>query len=254
MSHLQRSRTSDPDAARHGEAGFWRTWVFSTDHKTIAKQYLAWGLFWTVVGGFLSAVVAHINRRYPRIAFEVTQRASIAQMLRDLRERQFDLIIGRVMPGRKEDDFVTEVLFEEPWSVVAGPQNPLARRRKVTLPDLLNEPWTLPPSDSVVGSYLTEAFRAAGLDHPRTVVTTPSIQMHHALMVNGPFLAIFPRSILRFGAGHMALKVLPVELPGRPPPVGITTLKSRTLNPVTQLFIACAHDLARPLTGIGLHG
>ena len=33
------------------EPGFWTTYVFSTDHKTIAKQYLAQGLFWTLVGG-----------------------------------------------------------------------------------------------------------------------------------------------------------------------------------------------------------
>src|SRR3970040_940376 len=34
--------------------GFWRSYVFSTDHKTIAKQYLAIGLFWAVVGGLLA--------------------------------------------------------------------------------------------------------------------------------------------------------------------------------------------------------
>ncbi len=35
-------------------SGFWRSYVFSTDHKTIAKQYLAIGLFWAVVGGLLA--------------------------------------------------------------------------------------------------------------------------------------------------------------------------------------------------------
>ena len=34
--------------------GFWRGYVFSTDHKTIAKQYLAIGLFWAIVGGLLA--------------------------------------------------------------------------------------------------------------------------------------------------------------------------------------------------------
>ena len=34
--------------------GFWRTYVFSTDHKTIAKQYLSLGLFWAIVGGLLT--------------------------------------------------------------------------------------------------------------------------------------------------------------------------------------------------------
>src|SRR3990170_2322532 len=32
-------------------AGFWRSYVFSTDHKVIAKQYLSLGLFWALMGG-----------------------------------------------------------------------------------------------------------------------------------------------------------------------------------------------------------
>ena len=200
-----------------------------------------------MLGGFLAAVIANVSRQYPRVTFEVTQRASVAQMLRDVRDRRFDLIMGRVMPDQTENDLDTEILFEEPWSVVAGPQNPLVRRRKLALTDLLGEPWTLPPANTVVGNYLTEAFRAAGLDPPRRVVTTASIQVHHALMAGGSFLAIFPRSLLQFSAGRLTLKVLPVELPGPPPPVGITMLKNRTRSPVTQLFIACAREVAKPL-------
>jgi cytochrome c oxidase subunit 1 len=43
--------------AEHVRHSFWTTYVFSTDHKTIAKQYLAQGLFWTVVGGLLAGAM-----------------------------------------------------------------------------------------------------------------------------------------------------------------------------------------------------
>jgi len=43
--------------AVHEELGFWRTYVFSTDHKMIAKQYLFLGLFMALVGGFLAYVM-----------------------------------------------------------------------------------------------------------------------------------------------------------------------------------------------------
>jgi cytochrome c oxidase subunit 1 len=36
---------------------FIRRYVFSTDHKVIAKQYLALSLFWAVAGGFLAALI-----------------------------------------------------------------------------------------------------------------------------------------------------------------------------------------------------
>ena len=43
--------------AVHEELGFWRTYVFSTDHKMIARQYLFLGLFMALVGGFLAYVM-----------------------------------------------------------------------------------------------------------------------------------------------------------------------------------------------------
>jgi len=41
----------------YAEPSFWRQYVFSTDHKTIAKQYLALALFWSVVGGLTAHIV-----------------------------------------------------------------------------------------------------------------------------------------------------------------------------------------------------
>ena len=43
--------------ALHGELGFWRTYVFSTDHKMIGRQFLFLGLFMLVIGGFLAMLM-----------------------------------------------------------------------------------------------------------------------------------------------------------------------------------------------------
>ena len=45
----------------------------------------------------------------------------------------------------------------------------------------------------------------------------------------------------------MAIKALPIDLPDTHVPVGIVTLKNRTLTPVAQLFIDCAREVARPM-------
>jgi cytochrome c oxidase subunit 1 len=41
----------------HATPGFWRQYVFSTDHKTIAKQYLGISAFMALVGGLLSYLI-----------------------------------------------------------------------------------------------------------------------------------------------------------------------------------------------------
>ena len=68
-----------------------------------------------------------------------------------------------------------------------------------------------------------------------------------ALLPRGHFLGTLPASLLRFGANLPQLKVLPVDLPIPPWPVGVMTLKNRTLTPVVKLFIDCAREVVKPL-------
>jgi len=125
--------------------------------------------------------------------------------------------------------------------VVAGRQSKWARSRRVRLADLSGEPWILPPTDTLHGSLTDELFRASGAEIPRAPITTLSMHLCCRLVASGRFLAILPISILRFGGRDLSLKVLPIKLPAQPRPVGIVTLKNRTLSPVAKLFIECAH-------------
>src|SRR5688572_13419306 len=45
------------EAEHHHELGFIRTYIFSTDHKMIAKQFLLASLFFLIVGGLLAGLV-----------------------------------------------------------------------------------------------------------------------------------------------------------------------------------------------------
>ena len=40
----------------HEPQSFWRKYIFSEDHKTIAKQYLISGIFWSIIGISLSVI------------------------------------------------------------------------------------------------------------------------------------------------------------------------------------------------------
>jgi DNA-binding transcriptional LysR family regulator len=45
----------------------------------------------------------------------------------------------------------------------------------------------------------------------------------------------------------LGLRPLPVKLAIQPGPVGIVTLKNRTINPVAQRFIDCAREFIKAL-------
>ena len=199
-----------------------------------------------MLSGLLPAIIGPLYRQYPRIDFHVTGLSTSPQQYRELRERNVDLILGRMLQPLDED-LEGQVLFGERTFVVAGLQNRWGRRRKIELSELIDEPWVIPNPNAVVGTLFVDTFRRMNLKVPRIAITSTSIQFHAAMLETGPFLSLFPGSLLRFGAKRLAVKVLPVNLPAVPSPVGIVTLKNRTLGPVTQLFIDSARKTARPL-------
>ena len=42
------------DHRHHGEQSFWSKYVFSTDHKMIAMQYMFTGMAMAIIGGFMA--------------------------------------------------------------------------------------------------------------------------------------------------------------------------------------------------------
>lgn len=192
---------------------------------------------------FVAAVVDRLARRYPRFSFHIGV-SDTDQLVRDLIGRNVDLTIVRSYGTRPPDELAFEVLYEDPYVVTAGAQNPWARRRKVDLAELADEWWAVPPADSYSGSFFEEAFRAKGLDIPRAKVVTFPHAVRIGLLATGHFLTMFPRSVLIFPARMPFLKDLPIELPPVGP-VGVLTVKNRALSPAAQFFIECARELAQ---------
>jgi DNA-binding transcriptional LysR family regulator len=74
-----------------------------------------------------------------------------------------------------------------------------------------------------------------------------SPEVRISLLTTGRFLTIFPDAALRLPIKRPEFVALPVELSMAPVPVGIVTLKKRTLSPVAQMFIEHAREVAKPL-------
>jgi DNA-binding transcriptional LysR family regulator len=198
-----------------------------------------------VAAGFVSAVINRLCQRYSRLDFHVLA-TDTATAYRALLERQVDLAVVHLIEPIAEVELQAETLFEDPHVVVAGLRNSLARRRRVVLHDLTNEAWTLPPPDSPYGTVVFEAFRAHGLDLPRTVVAS-TLPVRSALLATGRFLSMVPQVVLQFPTRNPALRSLPIDLPMTFRPLALVTLKNRTLNPIAQLFTECSREVARPL-------
>jgi len=195
--------------------------------------------------GLIPAVIDRLTRKHPRIVFDVAQAQSVELQYRDLRDRNIDLILGRMVTPTAGDDLNCDILYDDPLLVVAGVNNKWFRRRRIDASDLVNEPWCF-PRGAFIRSRLVEAFRSRGLDIPRHVVASNGIQLLIALLAAGHFFGVLSSSMLRLSGRRLGVKVVPVDLPIQSGPVGVITLKNRMLSPVAQLFIDHAREVARP--------
>jgi DNA-binding transcriptional LysR family regulator len=197
--------------------------------------------------GPVLAVIDRLTRRHPRIVLHVLTTAG-PPLYRDLRERNVEIAISLVTGGEAVADVAVEDLFVDNYFVVvAGSQSPWAHRRKIELAELVNEAWTLLPSESIASAVFVEAFRARGLEPPRTTVITPSLNLRNALLATGRFLTVLPRFALMLRGKHPSLKALPVEFPNASRNIAILTLRNRTLSPLAEIFIETIRAIVKPM-------
>jgi DNA-binding transcriptional LysR family regulator len=206
----------------------------------------------SITAGFLLPVLLRLTKAYPRVRYHVQQVQQPTVEYPELRERKVDLVLARWGHDPAKDDLDPEldvqILLNDPYLLVASAASPWARRRKVELADLADEPLIVPPVDAWGGALVAEAFRKRGLPVPNFVVSTLSISLRNELAATGQFVTLLTSSVVRTFGKRYAFKALPIELPAHRSPIGIVTLRNRTLSPATQLFIKCAREVAKSWT------
>jgi DNA-binding transcriptional LysR family regulator len=194
----------------------------------------------------LPDIVKHFAREHPRVVVHVDTMPSPATRLPGLRDRRYDLVLTRATPPSDAspiDDLNREILFHDPMVVAVGAHPRWAHRRKIDLAELADEPWIVPVPGTWIHMHMAEAFRERGLDLPKASLVTIAWPLVADFLADGRFITVCARSLVR----RYSLKELPVELPERPWPVLVVTLKHRTLSPIVERFINSARDVTKIL-------
>lgn len=196
-------------------------------------------------------IVERFSEQYPRVVVRAELvRSPIVESLPTLRDRTFDLILARPSRGEEQtmEDIQADFLLEDPMIVVTGAHGSWARRRKIDLADLVHAPWILPPPEGLTHRFVAEACRKHGLDPPAVTLISSTIDLRVSLLASGRFISVLPRSVYLRDRVRYGLKMLPVAMPTLSWPLTIMTLKNRTLSPVIERFIACAHQVAKAIS------
>lgn len=167
---------------------------------------------------------------------------------------QFDFLDSeqahsKVLSGECELAFVTlapkidaplasEVIWEDPLSVVVGSIHPLAKKMSVTLKALAQEPAILPDLNTYTGRIIKQTFEASGLNI-RVNMATNYLETIKMMVSVGLGWSILPTTLID---SHLhTLNINEIKLSRN---LGIVFHKQRTLSNAARTFLDAVHTNA----------
>jgi DNA-binding transcriptional LysR family regulator len=199
----------------------------------------------------VSPIVQSFTRQYPRVAVNMILLNTPTLDLPQLHDRTLDLVVARSPIPATDDpayrNLQMECLFDDGLVVVAGVHSRFKHRSKVDLADLIDEPWILTPPGAAIYNHMMQVFQQRRLKPPFIAFGTQSFGFRGDLLEAGDYIAPIPRSIFNEYARRFPLKLLLVDLPVRPWPIALITLKNRTVSSVVERFVDSARSVANAM-------
>jgi DNA-binding transcriptional LysR family regulator len=196
----------------------------------------------------LTRAIEALKARSPQTTVLVDE-GDLAHLLPKLRLGELDLVVGRLEPGYAAPDLDTEALYNEPMTVVARPDHPLARAPKVDWRDLAGLPCVMPPPYASLRVKLDQLFVRRGLQSPADLIETASFLSILTFVRQRGAIGFMARSVSQHFEREGLVKVLPLRIAVDLPAVGIITLRGRRRTPSSDHLIDCLRRAARASAG-----
>lgn len=147
------------------------------------------------------ALLKHLRRVHPQLDIRLTV-ATAGHSVQEIRAGRVDA--GLLTLPVDESDLVTLPVLREELMLIAPPQHPIARRRKVTPHDLARHPFVAFEPLSATRHLVDHFFAAADIEPP-IVMATENVEIIKALVRAGVGVSMVPyQAIAReVKAGHL---------------------------------------------------
>jgi DNA-binding transcriptional LysR family regulator len=189
----------------------------------------------------LPDAIRRLKLKHPRVSVAISVDTSKVLVER-LRAGELDIVIGRVLDSDIASELHFEVVNDEPHSLIVRRGHPLLGRSDLSLQDLSQQSWILPPRGSILRDRLTALFLSQGLDQPADSVETLAMTVSTGLLMGSDMIAALPEELVQAYLDAGLLVVLPFDLGLRMDAYGIVTRKQHQLSPGAMAMLEVLRD------------
>jgi DNA-binding transcriptional LysR family regulator len=186
----------------------------------------------------LPDAIAMLKKQRPAVAISVVV-GTYDILMPSLLVGDLDMVLGRLPEEGRSRALVYEEFYAEPICVVARRGHPLARKRRLSLRELANEPWLLPLPETALRRQIERAFVEAGAPLPRNVIESVSILTNRALLRKSDCIGVMPYHVALDDVELGLLAILPVKLKSIETPVGAILRAPGKLPPAAAALLDC---------------
>jgi DNA-binding transcriptional LysR family regulator len=198
----------------------------------------------------LPPTIAVIKEANPNLRITI-QIESSNVLVEQLSRGLLDLVVGRLSEEHDSADLRYETIADEPMCAVGRPGHPLFNASQLTLTDLLDYCWIVPPVGSVMRHQLDLMFQELDLPQLKNRVETGSLLFMTKMMQQSDMVGMLAVDTARYYADHGLLRILPVVVPCQMAPFGFITRRDKQLPPAAQVVLNALKVTA--LTVYGKH-
>lgn len=161
----------------------------------------------------LPPALAAVRKVMPALHVHIFE-GNLPQLTRQLERGMLQCVIGlqtaEMLEARRAANVRCEQISEQTLAVVAAPDHPLLRRRRVRWADLATEGWILPPERTVVRQALLRTLVQAGVLAPQPVVESAQLATNLELAAAGVGVALAPAGAAAVGERRGVIRRLQV--------------------------------------------
>ena len=184
-----------------------------------------------------------LKTRHARVHVSISVDTSKILVQR-LRAGELDLVVGRILDTGAAAELHFEPVTDEPHSLIVRAGHPLAGRADLTLAEVAEQGWILPPAGSMLRDQLTAMFLAQGLEPPSETVETLALPVIANLLIGSDMVSALPEELVAPYLQTGLLAVLPIELGLRMDIYGIITRRQHQLSPGAEAMLAALREVS----------
>lgn len=196
----------------------------------------------------LPMAIASVKREQPslRVVLEID---SSPVLLAQLRRGRLDILVARVFAADDKSNLRYEPIRAEPICAVARPGHPLASAPGLTLADVAQAGWIVPPAGSVLRHRFELMFHEAGLKPPLDVIETAALLFTTRMLQQSDLLCVMATDVARYYAAHGILTLVPLPMACQMDDFGLITRSDRLLSPGARLLLMALRTACQPVYG-----